>query len=153
MDHKSRATHFRDFFFGQPIGTKLVYHEDVVSCVQLHENWLIICSVDKSTRIWDLGDGKLIHKLEQSGYYPGDSVATSISAQTNHCWRWLLITSLCYSICRKQRKSWSWNLVPIEVHFRTWDSIKVEPSWLPVYIKAKFTKLISDSAEKCRKIL
>ena len=42
-------------------------HEDKVFCVQLHENWLITCSLDKSTRIWDLGDGKQIHKLEQSG--------------------------------------------------------------------------------------
>ena len=41
-------------------------HEDVVICVQLHENWLITCSVDKSTRIWDLGDGKQIKKFEQS---------------------------------------------------------------------------------------
>ena len=41
-------------------------HDDEVNCVQLHENWLITCSDDKSTRIWDLGNGKLLHRLEQS---------------------------------------------------------------------------------------
>ena len=41
-------------------------HEDKVWCVQLHENWLISCSNDKSTRIWDLGDGKQIHRFGQS---------------------------------------------------------------------------------------
>ena len=41
-------------------------HKDKVWCVQLHEDWLITCGNDKSTKIWDLGDGKKLHELEQS---------------------------------------------------------------------------------------
>ena len=41
-------------------------HQGDVNCVKLHENWLISCSEDNSTRIWDLEYGKQIHRLEQS---------------------------------------------------------------------------------------
>ena len=38
-------------------------HEDKVFCVQLHDKYLITCCNDKSTRIWDIETGKVIHKL------------------------------------------------------------------------------------------
>ena len=41
-------------------------HEDNVYCVQLHDTYLITCSADKSTRIWDIETGKLIHELAHS---------------------------------------------------------------------------------------
>ena len=42
-------------------------HEGKVYCVQLHENFVITCSADKTTRIWNLDNGQEVHKLSHPG--------------------------------------------------------------------------------------
>ena len=60
-------------------------HEDTVQCVQLHGNWLITCSHDESTRIWDLGKGKQIHRLEQSGRCQNSDISPNKSLLAIAC--------------------------------------------------------------------
>ena len=38
-------------------------HDLWVYCVEFHENWLISCSEDRSVRIWDVDNQKLVHQL------------------------------------------------------------------------------------------
>ena len=43
-------------------------HEDLVRCVEFHENWLISCSWDMSVRIWDVDNQKFVHQLDHSSW-------------------------------------------------------------------------------------